>query len=187
MSFSAAFVTVLVSFGVSVIAGLFVVLITEETDRIALGFLHLAQRLCPPDEREEFVDDALSDLVRIGDKSIEKIRFSAGLPIAAVSINIAWRREARLATHHGVHATPGSGVAVPTHLGGVAQMLAREALADAICQLPSPQSRVAGLAFLDELCPREIAEHLGMNPQMVRRHLRAARNTLRPVFDEPAP
>jgi hypothetical protein len=98
MSFSAAFVTVLVSFGVSVIAGLFVVLITEETDRIALGFLHLAQRLCPPDEREEFVDDALSDLVRIGDKSIEKIRFSAGLPIAAVSINIAWRREARLAT-----------------------------------------------------------------------------------------
>jgi RNA polymerase sigma-70 factor (ECF subfamily) len=97
------------------------------------------------------------------------------------------RNRKAFAHHHGVHAAPGSVVAVPVHPGGVAEMLAREVLADEIRRLPSPQCRVAGLAFLDELCPREIAERLGMNPQMVRRHLRAARNTLRPMFDEPAP
>lgn len=64
-------------------------------------------------------------------------------------------------------------------IDNVEQWLARAAVAELILDLPPQQRRVATRMFLLEMSAREIAIELGLEAQTVRKHARAARETLR--------
>lgn len=57
--------------------------------------------------------------------------------------------------------------------------LARDMIVEEILTLPTQQQKVAARMFLLEMTAREIAEELGLEAQTVRKHARAARETLR--------
>ena len=73
---------------------------------------------------------------------------------------------------------PGTVHQIPTTADGVNAHLARQAIVDLIDTLPAKQRLVARLILVDEMSPREAAEALHMQPQLVRKHLRAAKESL---------
>lgn len=74
---------------------------------------------------------------------------------------------------------PGAEPVVPTSPDGIDAYLGRAFIIDEIRRLAFKQRTVAELVFVDEMSIREIAQHLGIQPQSVRKHLRSARETLR--------
>ncbi len=57
--------------------------------------------------------------------------------------------------------------------------LARDHIAELIMELPTQQQKVAAMMFVLEMSAREIGDELGLEAQTVRKHARAARETLR--------
>jgi len=76
------------------------------------------------------------------------------------------------------HPRPGTVTQAPQTTDGVTAYIARQTIVDRIDALPAKQRLVARLVILNELTPREAAEVLGMQPQSVRKHLRAAKEAL---------
>lgn len=64
-------------------------------------------------------------------------------------------------------------------VNNVEYSLGRAAIAEEILNLPGQQREVAARMFLLEMTAREIGEELGLEAQTVRKHARAARETLR--------
>jgi RNA polymerase sigma-70 factor (ECF subfamily) len=83
----------------------------------------------------------------------------------------------------GSPATPGSTFA-PVCPCAVDALLARAAIAEEIFHLPREQRIVAALFFLESMTVPEIARRRGVQDQSVRKHLRAARATLRQRLSE---
>ena len=69
-------------------------------------------------------------------------------------------------------------------VNNIEHWLARSAIAEEILRLPPQQQKVATMVFLLEMSAREIAEELGLEAQTVRKHTRAARETLRARLSE---
>lgn len=64
-------------------------------------------------------------------------------------------------------------------VNNIESWLARTMLAEEILNLPTQQQKVMARMFLLEMTAREIGHELGLEPQTVRKHARAARETLR--------
>ena len=73
---------------------------------------------------------------------------------------------------------PSNTNSAPADPDGIDSYLAREFIIQQIRSLPVRQRAVADLVFVQELSVREAAEQLSIQPQSVRKHLRAARETL---------
>ena len=73
---------------------------------------------------------------------------------------------------------------VPVDTSGIDAWLARDAIAREILQLPVQQRKVAARIFLEDRSVNEVAVELGLQPQTVRKHARAARETLRTRLSE---
>ena len=71
------------------------------------------------------------------------------------------------------------GEVAPVWVDNIEASLARAAVAEEIFGLPTQQQKVAARMFLLEMTAKEIAEELGLEAQTVRKHARAARETLR--------
>ncbi|MEL6983325.1 MAG: sigma-70 family RNA polymerase sigma factor [Actinomycetota bacterium] len=64
-------------------------------------------------------------------------------------------------------------------VNNIESSLARAIVAEEILNLPPQQQKVAARMFLLEMTAREIGHELDLEPQTVRKHARAARETLR--------
>lgn len=64
-------------------------------------------------------------------------------------------------------------------VNNIESSLARAMVAEEILNLPPQQQKVAARMFLLEMTAKEIGQELGLEPQTVRKHARAARETLR--------
>ena len=74
---------------------------------------------------------------------------------------------------------PGCLLSGPEDAAGIDEWIVRQLIASEIRLLPTRQRQVASLFFLQELSIREIGERLQVQPQSVRKSLRAARQALR--------
>ena len=72
----------------------------------------------------------------------------------------------------------------PTTPSGIVTYLARQRILESIEVLPRSQRVVATLLIIGELTPTEAAELLDLQPQTVRKHLRAAKQTLAAALSE---
>jgi RNA polymerase sigma factor (sigma-70 family) len=81
-------------------------------------------------------------------------------------------------------ATSETGELVPVEPSGIDAWLARDAIAREILHLPVQQCKVAARIFLEDRSVNEIAAELGLQPQTVRKHARAAREKLRTRLSE---
>jgi RNA polymerase sigma factor (sigma-70 family) len=83
--------------------------------------------------------------------------------------------------------TSEGGGAAPVDTTGIDAWLAQDTIAREIDRLPVQQRRVAARIFLEDRSVAEVAEELGLQPQTVRKHARAARETLRTRLSETEP
>lgn len=74
---------------------------------------------------------------------------------------------------------------LPTTPDGIVCYLVRQQILELIEILPRNQRVVATLCLIGQLTPREAGELLDLQPQSVRKHLRAARRTLTTLLSEP--
>lgn len=79
---------------------------------------------------------------------------------------------------------PGTIRRIPRTPDGIVTYLARQRILDSIDVLPRNQRIVATLVLIGELTPTEAGELLDLQPQSVRKHLRAAKRTLALLLSE---
>ncbi len=79
---------------------------------------------------------------------------------------------------------PGTVRHPPKTPNGIDAYVARQTIIEQIDGLPAKQRVIARMIILDEHTPKHVAKVLGMQPQSVRKHLRAAKETLIAQFEE---
>lgn len=75
-------------------------------------------------------------------------------------------------------------ISAPETPAGVDSYMARAAIAQIIMELPPKQRAVAVRLCIDELSVNEVAEELGLQPQSVRKNMRAAREAIKKALEE---
>ncbi len=94
-------------------------------------------------------------------------------------------RQTRASTiHDGNTVTSSNGWQVPATPSMAEGLVARWTIADEIRTLPSKQRAVAEAIFLRELTVKELAAEMNVQTQLIRKHLRRAKQTLRDRLTE---